>query len=88
MSLPPPTQECVDAAVTSEERCDENDAVRIGKPEGVCMASIWAGSAIPSFYTLFIDGGMSTSLTVISCTLFRVVRNHRVRSRSSSLNHS
>lgn len=37
VSLPPPTQECVDAAVTSEERCDENEAVRIGKPEGVCM---------------------------------------------------
>ena len=36
VSLPPPTQQCMEATVTPEDRCHENQAVRVGKPEGAC----------------------------------------------------
>lgn len=37
VSLPPPTQRCVEAAVKSSERCSEDYLERIGSPDGACM---------------------------------------------------
>ena len=36
VSLPPPTQQCMEATVTPEDRCHQDQAVRVGQPEGAC----------------------------------------------------
>ena len=44
ISLPPPTQQCMEATVTPEERCHEDQAVRVGEPEGACAEVSHDGS--------------------------------------------
>ena len=37
VTLPPPTQKCVQARIELDARCDEDPAVRAGAPNGACM---------------------------------------------------
>jgi hypothetical protein len=36
VNLPPTTQQCIEAMVTEEDRCSEDQAIRIGESEGAC----------------------------------------------------
>ena len=37
VTLPPPTQKCVQARIQIEDRCNEDPIVRAGDPDGACM---------------------------------------------------
>jgi len=45
--LPPTTQKCLDSRVNPDDRCEDNDELRTGSPDGVCAAP-----AIPNYKLL------------------------------------
>lgn len=58
VTLPPPTQKCVQARIELEDRCNEDSVVRVGNPDGACMVGFHLSRKRP---------GNGCSLILLEC---------------------